>query len=141
MYPPQIQQKLSKWLSISFWNYIQPCGSSLKKFKSVKCCYKSFWDGQTSSNNGSKHPANYQASNQKQCLLRSSRREMGWRRVKKARSSSTDKKVRKFDIPVINFYAKEYTELINWQDTPVTEPPITKRTNWWASRTLYEIRW
>ena len=53
-------------------------------------------------------------------------REMGWRRVKKARSSSTDKKVRKFDIPMINFDAKEYTELINWQDTPVTEPPITK---------------
>ena len=27
---------------------------------------------------------------------------------------------------MINFDAKEYTELINWQEPPVTKSPITK---------------
>ena len=33
--------------------------------------------------------------------------------------------IRIFTVPVINYEAKNYTELINWQSCNVTEPPLT----------------
>ena len=32
--------------------------------------------------------------------------------------------IRKFVIPTLNFDAKNYTDLIDWQNTDVTEPPL-----------------
>lgn len=58
-------------------------------------------------------------------------RELGLRRILKARSSSmsaaSSKKVREFKISPLNFEANEYFELINWQECELTEPPITAR--------------
>lgn len=57
-------------------------------------------------------------------------RELGVRRILKARSSlapAPSKKVRVFKISALNFEAREYFELINWQDCELTEPPITSR--------------
>ena len=51
-------------------------------------------------------------------------RELGLRRILKARleKSST---LREFKISKLNFDAGEYFDLIGWQDTTVTEPPLT----------------
>ena len=51
-------------------------------------------------------------------------RELGLRQILKARleKSST---LRQFKIPKLNFDAGEYFDLIDWQDTTVTEPPMT----------------
>jgi hypothetical protein len=51
-------------------------------------------------------------------------RELGLRRILKSRleKSST---LREFRIPKFNFDASEYFDLIDWQNTVVTEPPLT----------------
>lgn len=33
--------------------------------------------------------------------------------------------IRIFKIPVLNFDAKDYTDIINWHDMNITEPPLT----------------
>ena len=39
-------------------------------------------------------------------------------------------KVRKFKVPKINFLAQSYTELIDWENTALSEPPLTlSKTN------------
>ena len=39
-------------------------------------------------------------------------------------------KVRKFKVPKINFLAQSYIELIDWEDTVLSEPPLTlSKTN------------
>lgn len=53
-------------------------------------------------------------------------RELGLRRILKSRDR-VEAEIRKFKIPKINFEANEYLELINWQSTAITEPPITKK--------------
>ena len=56
-------------------------------------------------------------------------RELGIRRILKARqqspSPSTEQAVRQIRLPRINFACEEYTELINWANENVTEPPLT----------------
>lgn len=53
-------------------------------------------------------------------------RELGLRRIMKTRTKeSTPTALRRFTVPQLNFDAKEYVELINWQDVEVTEPPLT----------------
>ena len=51
-------------------------------------------------------------------------RELGLRRILKAQleKSST---LSEFKIPKLNFDAGEYFDLIDWQDTAITEPPQT----------------
>ena len=53
-------------------------------------------------------------------------RELGWRRVLKARTQNQNKSVRKFVIPPLNFRAQNYCDIINWQDVNFTEPPATR---------------
>jgi hypothetical protein len=49
-------------------------------------------------------------------------RELGMRRILKARSTSYG--IRRFTIPVLNFNAKDYVDLIDWQATEISEPPL-----------------
>ena len=42
-------------------------------------------------------------------------------------------KVRKFKVPKINFLAQSYTELIDWENTALSEPPLT------LSKTIEEL--
>lgn len=51
-------------------------------------------------------------------------RELGLRRILKAREIKT-KAIRHFKLPSLNFDAEDYINLIDWQNTEVTEPPIT----------------
>ena len=51
-------------------------------------------------------------------------RELGLRRILKARLEKSPT-LREFRIPKLNFDAGEYFDLIDWQDTAVTEPPLT----------------
>lgn len=50
-------------------------------------------------------------------------RELGIRRILKARTQAKGKQVRLFNIPKINFNADDYYGLVDW--TRVTEPPLT----------------
>jgi hypothetical protein len=50
-------------------------------------------------------------------------RELGLRRILKARTVNS-RKIRKFDIPKLNFAAQDYTDLIDWQNVTVTSPPL-----------------
>ena len=65
---------------------------------------------------------------------RPSIRELGFRRILKARSLEETRQ-RTFKMPQIN-PAKEYHLMINWQTCRVTEPPFTKR---YESETLVEM--
>ena len=51
-------------------------------------------------------------------------RELGVRRILRARSESYG--IRHFVTVSINFEAHDYIDLIDWQATPVTEPPILR---------------
>ena len=53
-------------------------------------------------------------------------RELEWRRIIKARSKKKDC-IRTFQLPKVNFAAKSYVELIDWQKSLVTEPLVTLR--------------
>ena len=55
-----------------------------------------------------------------------SNRELGWRRIKKARATDKGKTVRTFRIPKLNFDATSYIDMINWQEENITEPPLTR---------------
>lgn len=56
---------------------------------------------------------------------RSHIRELAWRRTKRAREQRKGQSIRIFKIPVLNFDAKDYTDIINWHDMNITEPPLT----------------
>ena len=57
-------------------------------------------------------------------------RELGVRRIMKARSSKkSNRGVRIFLPPTLVFNAANYTELIDWQSCELTEPPATKDIN------------
>ena len=56
-------------------------------------------------------------------------RELGWRRIKKARELNKGKTVRMFHVPKLNFEATSYTDLISWQTVHITEPPITRHVD------------
>jgi len=50
-------------------------------------------------------------------------RELGLRRILKARSQ-TVAGIRKFTVSELNFDSSDYIELIDWQNTDITEPPL-----------------
>lgn len=50
-------------------------------------------------------------------------RELGIRRFLKSRQSKATR-IRKFEIPKLNFQASNYIDLINWQKVALTPPPI-----------------
>lgn len=52
-------------------------------------------------------------------------RELGYRRILKARGEANKDQLRQFAVPTLNFEAEEYYELINWQKISITEPPLT----------------
>ncbi|GBP67308.1 hypothetical protein EVAR_97926_1 [Eumeta japonica] len=57
-------------------------------------------------------------------------RELAARRILKARSSPTTGKLpRTFEVPELNFDAKSYIDLINWQETNFDPPILKNQTN------------
>jgi len=59
------------------------------------------------------------------CMIADERkyvRELGMRRILRARSEAYG--LRKFRIPALNFDATDYIDLIDWQETELTEPPL-----------------
>ena len=50
-------------------------------------------------------------------------RELAQRRILKAKSEESYA-IRKFEIPKLNFDAKDYIDLINWMDVIITVPPV-----------------
>lgn len=56
-------------------------------------------------------------------------RELGFRRVLKARSVKTNGKsaVRTFHTPTLNFEAKDYSELIDWSKCRLSPPPMMRK--------------
>lgn len=54
-------------------------------------------------------------------------RELGYRRILKARKTVPKKKtIRNFVLPTINFEASDYTEIVNWTSCVVYPPPILR---------------
>lgn len=53
-------------------------------------------------------------------------RELGYRRILKGRQSAKKKKIRVFVPPKINFEARDYTEIIDWQSCKLTPPPLLR---------------
>lgn len=53
-------------------------------------------------------------------------RELALRRIIKAREAENTTKRRVFKPPKLNFFAKDYTELIMWQECLVTPPPVLR---------------
>ena len=51
-------------------------------------------------------------------------RELALRRIVKSRKQKRTSSVRSFCVPVLNFEATSYIDMIDWQKTPITEPPI-----------------
>lgn len=52
-------------------------------------------------------------------------RELAVRRILKARKENCSG-IRYFKVPKLNFQATDYIDLINWTETTITEPPLTK---------------
>lgn len=57
---------------------------------------------------------------------RSHVRELAWRRIKNARTTNKNTEVRIFKVPALNFEANDFIEIIDWQNTVITEPPLTQ---------------
>lgn len=57
------------------------------------------------------------------CDERKKIRDLGLRLVPKTESRGD---VRKFRVPTINFYGKDYIGMISWLENGVTEPPMLK---------------
>lgn len=51
-------------------------------------------------------------------------RELALRRILKSRKQKCTRSVRSFSVPALNFEATDYVDMIDWQQTPITEPPI-----------------
>ncbi|KAK0066937.1 hypothetical protein Bpfe_003672 [Biomphalaria pfeifferi] len=51
-------------------------------------------------------------------------RELALRRILKSRKQKRTSSVRSFCVPLINFEATSYIDMIDWQKTSITEPPI-----------------
>ena len=54
-------------------------------------------------------------------------RKLAFNRIMVARNQTRTAAPREFIVPKLNFYAKDYTELIHFADYPRHEPPLTKR--------------
>jgi len=54
-------------------------------------------------------------------------RELAYRRIIAARKENIHSStIRRFRVPVLNFAANDYTELVEWQSIDRCEPPMTK---------------
>ena len=60
------------------------------------------------------------------CDSRSFIREIGWRRINKCKETEREKSVRIFRVPKLRFEAEDYTNMIDWQETLISEPPLTR---------------
>ena len=56
---------------------------------------------------------------------RQATRELAMRRIIRARKNTGINRLRLFSVPGLNFEAVSYIEMIDWQKSPITEPPIT----------------
>lgn len=55
-------------------------------------------------------------------------RELGYRRIIKARNVASEKKsIRSFQIPKIKVLAKDHIEMIPWGTTTLSPPPLLQR--------------
>ena len=52
-------------------------------------------------------------------------RRLALNNIKEARSVK-EERLRRFEVPSLNFSAKEYYNMINWKKCDITEPPLTK---------------
>lgn len=70
-------------------------------------------------------------------------RELGYRRILKARNQKQlpEGDIRNFEIPSINFAAKDYTELIDWKQCKLTQPPLISNmtTDYIASSLKHKV--
>lgn len=66
-------------------------------------------------------------------------RELGLRRIMKARPHVSANKIHRFQVPPLNLNATEYHGIVDWQTLTVTEPPVMvdMTTNW---RTLFLLK-
>ena len=53
-------------------------------------------------------------------------RELGWRRILKAKKMGY-KGIRRFKLPHLVFESTDYVNMINWQENEITEPPLCKK--------------
>lgn len=53
-------------------------------------------------------------------------RQLAYQRIVHARTNKNQDDIRRFKIPLINFKARTYCELIDWDTTYITEPPLIK---------------
>ena len=53
-------------------------------------------------------------------------RELGCRRILAARKENSSKTLRQFRVPNVNFEARDYIDLVNWNNEDRCEPPMTK---------------
>ena len=63
-------------------------------------------------------------------------RQLGWKRIKKAREQSEGKTIRIFQIPDLNFEAEMYCDMINWQKVNLTELPLTHSTVYLTKKSI-----
>ncbi|KAF0705713.1 Uncharacterized protein FWK35_00035610 [Aphis craccivora] len=64
------------------------------------------------------------------CMLFDDRediRKLAVTKIIEARKNNEEGTIRCFQIPLLNFNANDYFELINWENNQVTEPPITSK--------------
>jgi len=52
-------------------------------------------------------------------------RELGWRRILKARRRSNG--IRQFKSPLLSFVNTDYVSMIDWQENDITEPLLCKK--------------
>ena len=60
------------------------------------------------------------------CDSRSFIRKIGWRWIKKCKETKREKSVRIFRVPKLRFEPEDYTNMIDWQETLISEPPLTR---------------
>jgi len=53
-------------------------------------------------------------------------RELGCRRILAARKENASEALRQFRVPSLNFNARDYIDLVNWNNEDRCEPPMTK---------------
>lgn len=54
-------------------------------------------------------------------------RELAWFRILQTKQTNTNDSIRPFRLPKLNFNALDYIEMIDWDVTPITPPPLLRR--------------
>jgi len=52
-------------------------------------------------------------------------RELGCMRILAARKENSSKTLQQFRVPTVNFEARDYIDLVNWNNEDRCEPPMT----------------